>query len=177
MRLGELPLVAALAVHDAVSDVLPPPMRTSLEIKWPNDVLFDGAKLCGILIEGTAGREGRAVVIGCGVNCRHHPADAGYAATDLAALGVPTEPLALFERLAARLAGRLAQWQGGPFAVIRDAWLARARGLGQPIRVRLPNATLEGRFEALDPQGRLVLATDDGRREVISAGDVFFGRG
>lgn len=75
------------------------------------------------------------------------------------------------------MATRLAQWRDGPFDAIRDAWLARARGLGQPITVRRPSGTVEGVFEALDPSGRLVLLKADGAREAISAGDVFFDRG
>ena len=62
-RLGELPLVVALAVHDAVAAALPPFARADLAIKWPNDVLYAGAKLCGILIEATASPEGRVVGI------------------------------------------------------------------------------------------------------------------
>jgi BirA family biotin operon repressor/biotin-[acetyl-CoA-carboxylase] ligase len=174
-RLGELPLVVALAVHDAVADVLPPTARSGLEIKWPNDVLLAGAKIAGILIEGTVGREGRAVVIGVGVNCASHPDGTPYPATDLAAAGHPTDPVALFERLAARLATRLAEWQGGSFAPLRDAWLARARGVGGPITVRLPDRTVSGRFEGLDAGGRLLLRAEGGVTEAISAGDVFFG--
>ncbi|HUG61350.1 MAG TPA: biotin--[acetyl-CoA-carboxylase] ligase [Methylomirabilota bacterium] len=174
-RIGELPLLVAVAVHDAIADVLPPPARPDLAIKWPNDVLFRGAKLCGILIEGAAGPEGRVVVIGVGVNCRHHPRDLGAAATDLAEIGYPTEPSALFERLALRMAERLAEWRGGPFAPIREAWLNRARGIGETVLVRLPQGTLTGRFEALDADGRLLLRLPEGGLETISAGDVFFG--
>ncbi|WP_181701859.1 biotin--[acetyl-CoA-carboxylase] ligase [Chthonobacter albigriseus] len=174
-RLGELPLVIAVSVHDAVADVLPPPARAGLQIKWPNDVLYEGSKIAGILIEGAVSRQGRVVVVGIGINCRHHPDPAAYTATNLAALGYPTEPDILFERLAARVATRLEQWRDSPFAVLREAWIARARGIGESITVRLPNRTVHGRFETLDEAGRLVLRLDDGRRETISAGDVFFG--
>ena len=69
-RAAELSFVAALAVHDAVTSLIArAPARLSL--KWPNDLLFDGKKFAGILIEG----EGPAVVIGVGVNCAHHPKD------------------------------------------------------------------------------------------------------
>lgn len=176
-RIGELPLVVAVAVHDAIADVLPPPVRPDLAIKWPNDVLFRGAKLCGILIEGAAGRDGRVVVIGIGINCAHHPDDSAYGATDLGEIGVPTRPDDLFARLALRMAERLGEWTTGPFGRIRDAWLARARGIGETILVRLPSGSISGRFEALDAAGRLLLRRDDGRLETISAGDIFFGAG
>ncbi len=174
-RMGELPLVVAVAVHDAIADVLPPPLRPDLAIKWPNDVLFRGAKLCGILIEGEAAGGSRVVVIGTGINCAHHPEDAAYPATDLSKIGVPTEPEALFERLALRMCERLGEWTSGPFEPIRAAWLKRARGIGEAIRVRMPNETMTGRFEALDAAGRLVLRRDDGGLETVSAGDIFFG--
>lgn len=174
-NLGELPLVAALAVHDAVADMLPPDRRPALEIKWPNDLLLAGAKISGMLIEGEARPEGRVVVIGIGVNCRHHPSDTPYPATDLAASGLDVAPGDLFVALAARFARRLGEWQGGGFDRLREAWLARARGLGKAITVRLPGETVDGLFDGLDAAGRLVLRTRDGRTRTISAGDVFFG--
>lgn len=174
-RFGELPLVVAIAVHDAISDIMPPMARVALQIKWPNDVLYDGAKICGILVEGAALAEGRVVVIGCGINCAHHPDGAHYRTNDLATLGFPTDPAILFERLADRLARRLVEWQSRPFAFLRDAWLARARGVGEAIRVRLPDREATGVFDGLETDGRLILRHADGRRELISAGDVFFG--
>ena len=174
-RLGELPLVVALAVHDAIASALPPFVRGDLAIKWPNDILYAGAKLCGILIEAATSPEGRVVVIGIGVNCTHHPDVTLYSATDLAAAGYPTEPEALFALLAAAMARRLAEWQAGDFASIREAWLSRARGVGEAITVRLPTREIVGVFSGLDKEGRLLLRHDGGL-EAISAGDVFFGR-
>lgn len=172
-RLGELPLVVALAVHDAIAAALPPFVRPDLAIKWPNDVLYAGAKLCGILIEATTTPEGRVVVLGIGINCAHHPDVTLYSATDLAAAGYPTEPEALFTLLAAATARRLAEWQAGDFAPLREAWLDRARGVGETITVRLPTREVTGIFVGLDSEGRLLLR-NDGKLESISAGDVFF---
>ncbi|PKR90985.1 biotin--[acetyl-CoA-carboxylase] ligase [Pleomorphomonas diazotrophica] len=173
-RLGELPLVVALAVHDAVAAALPPLARADLAIKWPNDILYAGAKLCGILIEAASTPEGRVVVIGIGLNCGHHPDVALYRATDLAEVGYPTEPAAMFALLAAAMARRLAEWQVGDFAPLREAWLSRAQGIGEAITVRLPTREVAGVFSGLDMEGRLLLR-HDGELEAISAGDVFFG--
>lgn len=74
-KLGQMPLMVAIAVHDAVADVLPPFARGDLAIKWPNDLLLGGAKIVGILIEGSASRAGQVVVVGIGINCAHHPED------------------------------------------------------------------------------------------------------
>src|ERR1043166_4321324 len=98
-RAAELSLVAALALHDALAEraaVLGP----RLKLKWPNDVLCDGAKLAGILIEGESLAGGTlAVVIGPGVNCAHHPAGTPYPATNLAAAGALVAPESLMQTL------------------------------------------------------------------------------
>ncbi len=167
-RAAELSFVAALAVHDAVAGCIPG-LAERLALKWPNDCLIDGNKFAGILIEG----EGRAVAVGIGVNCKHHPAGTTFPATDLAAAGVRATPDSVFAGLSAAMTTRLAQWdRGAGFAAIRDEWLQRAFGLGKAVRVALPEGEREGRFETIDQAGRLVLRSVDGRTETITAGDV-----
>jgi BirA family biotin operon repressor/biotin-[acetyl-CoA-carboxylase] ligase len=169
----QLSFVAALAAHDAIVEVAAG-LKPRLAIKWPNDLLLDGAKLAGILIEGAdAGEEG-AVAIGIGVNCTSHPEGADYPATDLAAAGSPVAPEALFGALSAKMLGRIAQWNHGEgFSTIRADWLARAVGVGDDVRVRLADKELTGRFEALDDAGSLVLRLPGGQATTIAAGDVF----
>ncbi|WAC26151.1 biotin--[acetyl-CoA-carboxylase] ligase [Ancylobacter sp. SL191] len=173
-RLPELCFVAALALHDAVRDVTGiDPLR--IGVKWPNDVQIDGAKLAGILIEGTVLPDARnAAVIGFGVNCAHHPLDAPYPTTDLGAAGFPTAPEALLAALDAAMRARLAEWAGGQgFEATREAWLKRAPGVGRAVTVRLGERETHGIFEALDVSGAMVLRRADGARETINAGDVF----
>ncbi|HSI41096.1 MAG TPA: biotin--[acetyl-CoA-carboxylase] ligase [Xanthobacteraceae bacterium] len=173
-RLPELCFVAALALHDAVRDVTGiDPLR--LRLKWPNDVMADGAKLAGILVEGIVRADGRnATVIGFGVNCAHHPQDTPYPVTNLTAAGVPTPPDALLKALDAAMVQRLAHWaRGDGFDRVRESWTARAHGLGRGVTVRLGERSADGIFEALDASGALVLRRSDGSRETISAGDVF----
>jgi len=167
----QLGFVAALALHDAASRLAP---ALDLALKWPNDLLCRRRKIAGILIEG----EGApiAAAIGIGVNCRAHPQAAEHPATDFAAEGVDMPAAALFEGLAAAMAARLAQWdRGAGFAAIRTAWLERADGLGQPIRVRLGEREASGIFAAIDAAGRLMLRHDDrsAELEAIAAGEVF----
>jgi len=167
----ELSFVAALAVHDAVTEVAKG-VRPQLAIKWPNDLLLSGAKFAGILIEGEGGEEG-AVAIGIGVNCTNHPTGTDHPATDLAAAGADVSPGTLFAALSIKVLGRLAQWNlGEGFATIRADWLARAAGLGETVRVHLADRELSGRFEGIDDAGRLKLALPEGGIEVIAAGDV-----
>jgi len=168
-RFSDLSFVAALALYDALSGRVPG-LSARLALKWPNDLLIDRNKLAGILVEG----EGTTVVIGIGVNCIHHPSGTDFPATDLASAGVRTTPESLFTPLSAAMASRIAQWdRGAGFAAIRGDWLARATGLGKPIRVALADRELAGAFEAIDLSGRLVLRLADGTKQAITAGDVF----
>lgn len=172
---AQLGFVAGLALHEAVADVarLAPPR---LQIKWPNDLLLDGAKLAGILLEAETAGGVTGVVIGLGVNVAAAPEGLPYPATCLAASNPGVEGEAVFAALASALGRRLAEWsrpsEAGSFEEVRRLWLARAAGLGQTIRVRLASGDRLGRFEGLDAVGRLILAGEAGR-EVIDAGDVF----
>jgi BirA family transcriptional regulator, biotin operon repressor / biotin---[acetyl-CoA-carboxylase] ligase len=171
-RAAELSFVAALAVHDAVVD-LAPSLAGRLALKWPNDVLVDGAKAAGILLESES-VEPLAVAVGIGVNCAHHPDGTSYPATDLASAGAPVDPADLFAALSRTMLGRLTQWdRARGFAAIRTDWLERAAGVGGTIRVALPDRDLEGRFETLDSAGHLMLHLSDGGLIAIAAGDVF----
>jgi BirA family biotin operon repressor/biotin-[acetyl-CoA-carboxylase] ligase len=169
--------VAGVTLHQAVIDVAGPSLADRLALKWPNDLLLDREKVSGILIEGEKLPGNRfAVVIGIGVNCVSHPEITGaYPATDFAARNIAIDAEALFRHLAIRMEAELTRWdRGAGFAAIRSAWLARSGGLGEPIRVNLPDRTVDGRFADLDDAGRLILVRADGQRETISAGDVFF---
>ncbi len=168
--------VAAVALHQAVVDVAGPAVAERLALKWPNDLLLDGHKIAGILVEGERLTDGRlAVVVGIGVNCESHPdLEGDTPLADFASRGVAVEREALFHALAARLAAEIALWdRGAGFAATRAAWLARSTGLGGPIRVRLDRRTIDGHFENLDDTGRLIVTRADGAREAFSAGDVF----
>lgn len=172
-RAAELSFVAALAVHDAIHDRAPA-LGDRLALKWPNDVLCRGKKLAGILLEGRLLGEEIAVAIGIGVNCLHHPSHTTYPATDLMAAGAQVGAEALFAALSAAMLRRLAQWRSGTgFAAVRADWLARAAGIGETMRVRLPDRELFGRGEGLDASGCLLLRLADGALQTIAAGEVF----
>jgi BirA family biotin operon repressor/biotin-[acetyl-CoA-carboxylase] ligase len=167
----QLAFVAALALHDALCDCAPR-LGPLFKLKWPNDVLLGPDKLAGILIEGESGPV-FAVVIGFGVNCAGHPPGMPFPATDLLRAGAVVAPDALLAALAAAMLHRLAQWQAGEgFAGIRTDWLTRAAGLGEDIRVRLPEREMRGRFHGLDEAGRLQLEQPGGLA-IVTAGEVF----
>ncbi|WP_404339359.1 biotin--[acetyl-CoA-carboxylase] ligase [Sphingomonas sp. MMS12-HWE2-04] len=160
-----LALVAAVALEDAVRV-----FGVTATLKWPNDLLVDGAKLSGILLE----RAGDAVVIGFGVNLAHHPEDLDRPATSLAAHGTVPDPQLFAETLAEAFARWLGRWRGEGLVGVRERWLARAHPPGTALTARLADGTaLDGLFEGLNGEGALILRLADGARHVIHAADVF----
>ncbi|MGE4371787.1 MAG: biotin--[acetyl-CoA-carboxylase] ligase [Xanthobacter sp.] len=173
-NLAQLCFVAGLAVRDAVLSAAPQINPDLLKLKWPNDLLLDGGKLSGILVEGGSDLHGRpAAVIGFGVNCLHHPDDLPYRATSLEEAGVPTAPDRLLEALDLAMAVRLNQWNAGNgFAAIRADWMRHALGMGDQVSVRIGEREVIGRFENIDARGAMMLRRRDGVAEIITAGDV-----
>ncbi len=171
-RAAEFGFVTSLALAFALRQILGD--DPAVKIKWPNDILYDGAKLAGILLESVALPHGFACVAGIGVNCGSHPEGTLYPATDLdAAARRAITPDVVLESLARAMARQLDVWsKGAGFAAIRAEWLALAAGVGAPIRVARSNETIEGVFQTIDDTGRLILAQGSAER-AIDAGDVF----
>lgn len=161
-----LALVAAVALEEAVSAYVP----VAVALRWPNDLLIDGAKVSGVLLE----RAGPAVVIGVGVNLAHHPADTDRVTTSLAAHGAAVQPADFIETLADAFARWVERWRGEGIDVVRRRWVDRAHPAGTPLTARLPDGSaVDGLFDGLDAEGALILRLADGTRRVIHAGDVF----
>jgi len=157
-RIAELSFVAALAVADMVDAVLP----GSACLKWPNDVLVEGAKVAGILVEQIEG----VVIAGIGVNIAHSPSGTAYLVTSLVGRASLTVAQAR-DLLLAVLSRRLDAWLAGGFPPIRADWLARAHPPGTALRA----GSIDGTFVTLDADGALLLDTKQGRRRVV-AGEV-----
>lgn len=177
---ARLSFVAALAVHDALRRLCGPQLNVAL--KWPNDVLLNGGKLSGILLESIgAGASIQALAIGIGVNLAAAP-DA--AAVEPGALrpvslqgetGLTVTPDDFLSALAAAFDDWHRQMRDFGFAPIRAAWLARAAMLGETITARTGTAEIAGRFDGIDETGALILTGPRGR-QAIPAADVHFGR-
>ena len=173
---AQLSFVTALALGQAVSGLLPDCVE--MRYKWPNDMLLDGRKAAGILLESSGVADGGLdwLVIGAGLNVEDYPdVTDGYRATSLREVGVG--PVALQDILAHYIDGFAhwrERWQNDGIATVREAWLERAAQLGEDITVRQPNGQLKGRFFGLDEVGALLLDLPDGSRRTITAGDVYF---
>lgn len=171
---AQLSFVAALAVADVLHTLAP---TATVGLKWPNDVLLNGRKSAGILLETLKTTPtGLTIAVGIGLNLLHHPpeAEANWPPTSLLR-ETGTEPD--FDRTLVALAHAMDGWMSiharEGFAPVRSAWRAKAIQIGGRIEVRLPNRTLTGRFNDLDADGALVLEGPNGTQRV-AAGDVFF---
>lgn len=171
--------VASLALYDAFATATG---RTSgLSLKWPNDVLLNGGKVAGILLEsaGLAGGQVSHIAIGIGVNLIDAPQTEQVETTAVAPVsladetGVQLTPEEFLGFLAPAYQHYETQFITYGFDPIREAWLARAARLGEVITARTTRDEYVGRFETVDAQGNLVLSTAKSR-EVIPAAEIFF---
>lgn len=172
-EVASLSLVTALALADALEALSGGRLRP--RVKWPNDVLAGEAKLAGILLEAGADTAGgcRWLVVGIGVNVASSPGAAvAYPTTDLAAQGIAVDPEAVLVGLLRELALSLPRWEAGGFAPFRAAWLARAAGLGLPIRLALGDGAVEGTFLDLDAGGAVRIRDAAGAVASYAAGEL-----
>jgi BirA family biotin operon repressor/biotin-[acetyl-CoA-carboxylase] ligase len=178
-RAGQIGFMAALAVAEATAALLPGRL---VVCKWPNDVLVANEseghrKLAGLLLESEPRRDGTAawLVLGVGINVASHPEGVEFPATSLRAQGGTAGVPDVLTAFGNHFVGWYRRWRKEGFAPVRDAWLARAAGIGGPVRVRLENGTLDGVFAGLDAEGALLLHRDGEAAPMrVTAGDLFF---
>jgi len=178
--LSQLTYVASLALRDALIEAAAPfSTLPDFRLKWPNDVLADGEKTAGILLESHAVGDRRIVICGIGTNVRHYPSETLHPATSLLEKGIDTEPEILFSRLARTFANRLLEWNSGDgFATTRRDWQDAAMGLGRKAKVVLPTRdgqrTIAGTLLGIDETGVMSMRREDGSVEKITTADIFF---
>ena len=174
---AQLSFVAAFAIRALAERYVP---ASLVRLKWPNDVMLDGRKLSGILIESGRNNAGLLwLAIGMGVNLAHAPTDLERPATALAAhlradVAAPPTPSEALQVLSAAFVHHAAAWARSGFAPLREEWLKGAAGIGQACVARLDRETVEGVAEGLDADGALLLRLPDRSLRRIAAGDVFF---
>ncbi len=170
-KAGQLAFVTAVALSDAMGEVMEEGHVKTL--KWPNDILIDGKKTSGILLESKLDKHGRIdyIVVGTGVNIFAPPeGKIGLDSVKKERLAVNTFRDLFLDKLHTRYMS----WQDEGFGQIREDWLKQAHGLGQDMSIRLPEIAYRGVFEGIDENGTLI-ATVDGQRRAFTAGEVHFG--
>jgi len=172
---AQFSFITAVALGEAIGSVAPPLIEVTY--KWPNDVLLNGRKAAGILLESKADSSQRLdwLVIGVGANVSSFPTETRLPATSLHFEGCPASVSAvdLLEAFSRHMLSWINVWLEEGFAPVREAWLRHAQGLNGTIEVRLPKETLSGVFRDLDPAGTLVLGLPDGGTRHIAAGEVY----
>lgn len=166
-----LPLLAAIAVHDALLDSC----GLKTDIKWPNDILVGERKLCGILAETIESGTGRAVVMGIGINLAAFPTEPGVFATSVGeATGKIPDAEALLHSLLRALADRYESFNAGEgAATISSEWTRRSSyASGKRVNVACVNEEFAGTTRGLESDGALRVETDDGEIKIVRAGDV-----
>jgi BirA family biotin operon repressor/biotin-[acetyl-CoA-carboxylase] ligase len=149
-----------------------------LQLKWPNDVLRDGAKLAGILVDAAMAPEGGIdwLVVGLGANLAVAPAVEGRRVSMVEpAAGRPPSPRAVTEVFLARLDAWRERLADDGFALVRSAWLAAAHPLGTKVTIKDARRSRDGAFAGLSAEGALLLSVA-GELAVISTGDVLLGQ-
>jgi len=168
---GRWALLVAVAVADALAALLPDPGL--LALKWPNDVLLDGRKVAGILLDATAKPSGAIdwLVIGCGVNLARAPDMPDRRTACIAEFAPPPAPKAMADLLLDRLAHWRAVRALDGFGPVRAAWLARAQPVGTGVQLAYSGRLIGGTFAGLADDGSLLLATG-GRVEAFATGEI-----
>ncbi len=149
-----------------------------VEIKWPNDILLNGRKLCGILTEMTAELDKiNFMVLGIGVNVNFHANDFPPELRKIAT-SIQNETGQTLRRsdVASAILGELdadyARVRSGQFEAIADEWEANCTTIGQNVEIACGNRVVLGRAESLDSEGALLVRTQHGHLERIIGGDV-----
>lgn len=174
--LHTLTFVASLAIRDAIY-ALAGAQFAEISLKWPNDVLLNGKKTSGILLESHEVKGMRYCILGMGVNIAHHPGETLHPATHLQGEGITADAETFFNALNTCMKKRLDQWsRGDGFDSVRTDWLKAAHGIGQPVETMLPGETesLKGTFKGIDEKGLLIITGAGGRERRVSVADIFF---
>lgn len=172
-RASELSFVAALAAGQSITELIA--NKGCVSFKWPNDILIDGKKAAGILIESESGLKSKEnwVVAGIGINISSAPEEVRYPATFLNNyISDKINENKMLELLSKAWIRSLAVLDEEGFGVVRKLWLNKAEGLAREICVRVGDDDYKGTFEGLGEGGELVLRLADGKKMEIIAGDV-----
>ena len=162
-EIPQLSLVAGLAAAESIRQLT----GLSGAIRWPNDLLINGKKVCGILVESKT-----AVVIGIGINVSADPANLPETATSLNAAGAACDPYALTRAVYERFQHWYAAWGREGFAPVRDALRSWIGLFGRPVSITAGSSRFEGTAADLDESGRLLVRLDAGLLRPFEMGEV-----
>ena len=170
-KIGQLSLLTGLAVFKVIDGIN---KSKNKYLKWPNDILVEEKKCCGILIDASPVKDNKidALVIGIGINLQTAPLETStflqkYSKT-------PIIPESFMMDVLSHFSACYTQWQENGFDVFKAEWLSRTYPVGSEVHVKMGQQEIKGRFETIDDFGNLVLFCDkSGEQKKITSGDVF----
>lgn len=168
---AQLSFVVCVAIGEELCALIPP--TETLSYKWPNDILLNGKKVGGLLLEAlTLPEKGKtAYLIGCGLNLKSYPDETRFPATSFENEGIYLALQDTVHSVASSMDRYISLWKKEGFAPIYELWMKRAARLGQTITFDCDEKTFTGIFEGITEEGLLILKSSQGRLELI-AGDV-----
>lgn len=175
---AQLSFVTATAALETLKPIIPD--EGDIQAKWPNDLLFNGRKLGGILLESFTtlneyGKDQQWVVVGVGINIDSYPEDVPFPATCLRESGVEIiSAKIVLSRFVYNFIHAYDSWVAEGFEPLREHWMQHAYRLGFPTDVLMGDTLWQGAFQGIDEYGRLLLQLADGTVKAITAGDVLF---
>lgn len=164
-----LPMAAALAVACMLAEY-----DITARLKWPNDVLVNGRKICGILVEAPPVDQGAALVLGIGINVNMDESHAGLIDQPVTSMMIETsdeyDPAEVLDRFLPHLDRWVGRWEQSGFQGIREEWIAATLGIGKPAVVEQNTQQISGILEGFGDFGELFLRTPDGRQRMVWTG-------
>ncbi len=171
-QIGQVSLALGLAVSTALNRIISKNYKAVL--KWPNDILIEDKKCCGILIDAAPVIEGKIsyLVVGIGVNIHSSPLDTSTSLEKITNSKVDMDNL--LADILSNISKYYLEWQKDGFINIREEWLINTCEKGREMSIKIGTNHIKGKFETIDLYGNLVLISDDkGQKIKVSSGDVF----
>ncbi|MBE6448668.1 MAG: biotin--[acetyl-CoA-carboxylase] ligase [Alphaproteobacteria bacterium] len=169
IALNHWPFLSSLALAQSILHLSPSSM---VSLKWPNDVLLQGHKVSGILLEQG---QNNYTIVGIGINIVSSPSateDFSYSVTSLRQCGIEVKTETFLQIFIDNLDKLMFLYQHQGFDIIRDKWMSLATHLNQNISINTPKGKLDGIFKGIATDGALILS-QQGQSMSIYAGDVF----
>ena len=168
----QLNFVAALATYDTLEPYLP--KKVDFGFKWPNDLLLNKKKFCGVLIESNfIGETLNQLILGMGINFASFPKNTIFPATSLQDIGCRGLTRAIFlEKFLQNLRKYFVNWRSRGFNRIKKAWLKRAYKLNQKVTLNTDGKKNIGKFVDIDNSGQIILVLSNGKKKLFNVGDI-----
>lgn len=158
------------------------PLSLHIQYKWPNDILIEGKKVAGVLLEVEPSLSHPTgtptwIIAGIGLNLAQYPPDTSFPATSLHAKGLSVTASQFLSVFCLELQELLRLWRSQGFSPIRELWMSRVWGLYHEMAVQYGTETHTGIFEDINPTGSLVLRTPIGNQHIIATGEIMLLKG